>query len=273
MRAIRLCLAIILLLSPAHPTWAGDIHRAAWKGDIDQLAALISAETDIDALDGEGAPPLFVAAKMGRLEAVELLLGAGANPLIEVPGTLGSLGTAIHAAAGRGHADIVRVLVEAGVDANLPNEGVGPPLHVAKLFDRSDVVTVLMSLGATPTSAPKVNAILVKADPVAGEEVAATCTACHWVSTDAPPRVMEGPTLWEIVGRKKASIEGFAYSRSMREQGGVWDYEALNNFIANPRGFVPGTKMSAVGGISDPERRAALIVYLRSLSSNPTPLP
>ncbi|MGI9350972.1 MAG: ankyrin repeat domain-containing protein [Rhizobiaceae bacterium] len=273
MPTVRLCFVIILLLSTAHTTWAGDIHRAAWKGDIDLLAALISAEPDINSLDGEGASPLFVAAKMGRLEAVEMLLAAGADPLIEVPGTFGSLGTAIHTAAGRGHADIVRVLIKAGVDPNLPNEGVGPPLHVAELFNKSEVVAVLRSLGAVPSSAPSVNDILAEADPVSGEEVAATCTACHWVSTSDPPRKMEGPILWEVVGREKASIVGFAYSRSMREKGGVWDFEALNNFIANPRGFIPGTKMAAVGGISDPERRAALMVYLRSLSNNPAPLP
>ena len=57
----------------------------------------------------------------------------------------------------------------------------------------------------------------------------------------------------------------------MAEQGGVWDYESLNHFVNNPKGWVPGTKMT-FAGLSDQEDRADLLLYLRSLSDNPPPL-
>jgi cytochrome c len=52
----------------------------------------------------------------------------------------------------------------------------------------------------------------------------------------------------------------------------VWDYEALNTFLANPKAAVPGTKMG-FAGLKKPEERADVIAYLRSLSDNPVPLP
>jgi cytochrome c len=51
-----------------------------------------------------------------------------------------------------------------------------------------------------------------------------------------------------------------------------WTYEALDEFIAGPRAAIPGTKMT-FAGIKKPEERADVILYLRSLSDNPKPLP
>ena len=49
------------------------------------------------------------------------------------------------------------------------------------------------------------------------------------------------------------------------DMGGVWDYEALNGFLANPKGWAPGTKM-AYRGLKDTQDRADLVAYLRGLS-------
>jgi cytochrome c2 len=54
--------------------------------------------------------------------------------------------------------------------------------------------------------------------------------------------------------------------------GDTWTYEALDGFIHDPRGYAPGTKM-AYGGMRRDEQRADLLVYLRSLSDDPEPLP
>ncbi|MDP9137133.1 MAG: cytochrome c family protein, partial [Pseudomonadota bacterium] len=43
-------------------------------------------------------------------------------------------------------------------------------------------------------------------------------------------------------------------------------------FIAEPKTYLPGTKMS-YGGLKNPAPRADLIAYLRTLSDNPAPLP
>ena len=67
-------------------------------------------------------------------------------------------------------------------------------------------------------------------------------------------------------------LTGFNFSGGMKEMGGEWNYDALNHFLYNPRGFVKGTKMS-FAGLKKADERAAIIAYLRSLSENPKPLP
>ena len=50
----------------------------------------------------------------------------------------------------------------------------------------------------------------------------------------------------------------------MKAKGGTWTYDDLNKFIANPKGFVPGTAMG-FAGISKDSERADVIAYLRTL--------
>jgi cytochrome c len=46
----------------------------------------------------------------------------------------------------------------------------------------------------------------------------------------------------------------------------------LSAFLHNPKGEVPGTKMS-FAGLSKDQERADVIAYLRTLSDAPVPLP
>ncbi|MCP4329416.1 MAG: hypothetical protein GY791_13380 [Alphaproteobacteria bacterium] len=55
---------------------------------------------------------------------------------------------------------------------------------------------------------------------------------------------------------------GSCDSAAMRESGIVWGVETLDSFLASPREFVPGTKMT-YDGIDDPIERADLIAYLK----------
>ena len=73
-------------------------------------------------------------------------------------------------------------------------------------------------------------------------------------------------------GRERASEPGFNYSAAMKAKGGKWNFDDLNQFITNPKGFIPGTAMGFAGVPKDSER-ADVIAYLRSLSDNPVPLP
>ena len=81
-----------------------------------------------------------------------------------------------------------------------------------------------------------------------------------------------GPNLWGIIGRPKASEAGFNYSAALKAKGGNWTIDDLNQFIANPRGYIPGTNMT-FAGIQRGSERADLIAYLNTLSDNPAPLP
>ena len=85
-----------------------------------------------------------------------------------------------------------------------------------------------------------------------------------------PNRV--GPNLYGIVGDHKGEGRGFNFSAALKGKGGTWTDDDLNKFIANPKGFIPGTAMGFAGIPKDSER-ADVIAYLHTLSDNPVPLP
>jgi cytochrome c len=112
--------------------------------------------------------------------------------------------------------------------------------------------------------------LLAQADPAAGEKVFGKCKACH--AADAGGAHKVGPNLWGIVGRPAASAAGFSYSAALTGKGGEWTYENLNVFLAAPKEFAQGNKMT-FAGLKDPQDRAAVIAWLRTRSDAPKPLP
>lgn len=101
-----------------------------------------SPSTDIAVNICKGDRPLHVAAKLGRLEIVRLLLHwAGANPnTTNKPGRT-PLMAAIACIDNR--AEVVRSLLEAGADATLLDENGYAPLHFVGFYGRIDVVDML----------------------------------------------------------------------------------------------------------------------------------
>ena len=123
--------------------------------------------------------------------------------------------------------------------------------------------------GATQEFAPSLP-MIAQADPAQGQKVATKCLTCHSFDKGGSNKI--GPNLWNIVGNKPAHIEGFAYSEALKSLQHMWTFEELDKFIANPKAYAKGTKMTFVG-LKKPEDRAALLSYLRTLSDSPQPAP
>ena len=128
--------------------------------------------------------------------------------------------------------------------------------------------------GAAPEQAAPagdgVGTLLAAANAEAGANAARKCVACHSFEEGGAAKI--GPPLWDVVGRDIAALDDFAYSDALADKEGEWDYQALDAFLAQPREWAPGTKM-AFAGVAKPEERADIILYLRSLSDEPAPLP
>jgi cytochrome c2 len=122
---------------------------------------------------------------------------------------------------------------------------------------------------AAPAADAGVGVLLAQADVDAGAKSARKCAACHSFEEGGANKI--GPPLWDVIGRDIATLD-FAYSDALSEKEGAWDYQALDAFLAEPREWAPGTKM-AFAGLREPEERADIILYLRSLSNEPAPLP
>jgi cytochrome c len=124
--------------------------------------------------------------------------------------------------------------------------------------------------GAPAPSVAPIEERLAKADVKKGEASTKPCQACHNFEKGAGIKI--GPPLYDVVGRPKDAIAGFAYSDALKAKSGKWSYEDLDQFLTSPKTFAQGTKM-AFAGEADPVKRADIIDYLHTLADNPEPLP
>ncbi|WP_443970196.1 c-type cytochrome [Sphingobium sp. CR28] len=124
--------------------------------------------------------------------------------------------------------------------------------------------------GEGAAAGPGLNTLLASADVAAGEKVFAKCAACHTINQGGANGI--GPNLYATVGEEIGHGKGgFAFSEALKTKGGTWTFENLDPWLASPRTFAPGTKMS-FAGLGNPVDRANLIAYLNAQGSN-LPLP
>jgi len=102
---------------------------------------------------------------------------------------------------------------------------------------------------------------LATADAAKGEAVFKKCAACH--NADPGGANALGPALFGTMGKPLAGHAGFAYSDALKGIGGTWDWDKMSAWLANPKKFAPGTKMT-FAGLSNPEDRANIMLFLNS---------
>jgi cytochrome c len=99
-------------------------------------------------------------------------------------------------------------------------------------------------------------------DAASGKTVFTRCAICHTVQRGGANGL--GPNLFGVVGRKAASVPGYAYSPALKKSGITWTPDKLKNWVTSPARMVPGTKM-AFAGIGNPKQADDVVAYLVSL--------
>ena len=111
---------------------------------------------------------------------------------------------------------------------------------------------------------------LATADAAAGEQVFKKCTACH--NADKGGANALGPNLYGVMGEGVGKGHaGFPFSPALAGVGGTWNWDNMSAWLASPKKFAPGTKMT-FAGLSNPQDRANVIAFLNSKSDSPLPL-
>jgi cytochrome c len=87
------------------------------------------------------------------------------------------------------------------------------------------------------------------------------CATCHATNLSDPTR--QGPSLFNIIGRRAGAVEGFHYSAGFAKADFAWNEVTLDTWIANPQEVIPGSIMAYRQ--AKPEIRAAIIAYLKEL--------
>jgi uncharacterized protein len=126
-----------------------DIFEAAAQDHGDRVRELVAADPAlVSAYSPDGFHPLGLAAFFGAPAAVRILLDAGAGP--DQVATNAMRVTALHAAVATDRTDIVQVLLDAGANPNLHQQGGWTPLHQAVHHDNETIEKALLAAGADP---------------------------------------------------------------------------------------------------------------------------
>lgn len=99
-----------------------------------------------------------------------------------------------------------------------------------------------------------------------GKRQFAKCRSCHTIVSGGA--VMQGPPLHGVFGRKIGTYPDFKYSPAVTAATFTWSAEELDKWLTDPRGYLPGNRMS-FAGIPDAEDRRDLIAFIKVESAKP----
>lgn len=140
----------------------------------------------------------------------------------------------------------------------------GEELYQAEAHgEASYVIEIEEDAPSEPVEEVDFAALMTEADAENGAKIFRKCSACHKV---VQGENAVGPYLHGVVGRDIASVGGFGYSGALSGLDGNWTPEELSGFLADPKGYAPGTTMG-FAGLAKAGERADVIAYLDSLDN------
>jgi len=125
-----------------------NIFDAIRNHDLTALHEIIAAEpASLQQTDERGSTPLLLASYLGQEDTTRALVEAGAD--LDV---CGPTGTALMGVSFKGYPDLARYLLGAGADPEVRHPMAGATAIIfAAMFDRADLVDILLEYGADPT--------------------------------------------------------------------------------------------------------------------------
>merc|ERR1712154_148330 len=71
----------------------------------------------------------------------------------------------------------------------------------------------------------------------------------------------QGPNLNGLIGRQTGQAAGFTYTEANKKKGITWGADTLDEYLTNPKKYIPGTKM-VFAGLKKKKDRDDLIAFL-----------
>jgi cytochrome c len=105
-------------------------------------------------------------------------------------------------------------------------------------------------------------------DVAAGETSFKKCQPCHDIGEDARNKV--GPELNGLDGRKAGTAPDYSYTDANKNSGITWNEASFKEYIKDPRGKIPGTKM-IFPGIKNEEEVGNLWAYVKQFGPDGKP--
>ncbi|KAG9390901.1 Ankyrin repeats (3 copies) [Carpediemonas membranifera] len=129
---------------PDHRTKSGGtpLIAAASSNNTDLVKTLLDAHASVDLRNGDGDTALMCACIKGHAHSARILLDAGANGSF-----ISKSGSCLCNAAWGGHDDLVLLLLQGGIDADVTELSGATPLIWAVLGDRPACVRLLLQAG------------------------------------------------------------------------------------------------------------------------------
>jgi len=123
-------------------------------------------------------------------------------------------------------------------------------------------------LGGCMTGAPSTGSEAA-GDADRGRMLFTKCAACH--TFDPAARPATGPHLAGIIGRRAGSLDDFAYTGLLRDQGFVWTPARLERWLKAPQQGFPGLCLPFTGFDRVQDRRDLIAWLARHPAKTPAP--